>query len=246
MSGYDTRMAEDIWRKLAESEARIHLMMELGDLKVGFPDVEEFCLDLERKYRATATGDLRDRGEKSPEWQVVKVCMQLKMIDEKKVSNDLLGSKYRMMREIEDEHVNNSRKRRNIVRNLRKEAAKAKKEAMKKYESKMKHLRKKYRDNEEEKLKKVPEAMEGLGLEGLTIFDKNFFEAVQIWDYEVEIIGDLELSENEKLILKLPPKFAVEENLPEDGLSLDGELSFAKARMTIAKEEEEKLEDIDE
>jgi hypothetical protein len=47
MSGYDTRMAEDIWRKLAESEARIHLMMELGDLKVGFLDVEEFCLDLD-------------------------------------------------------------------------------------------------------------------------------------------------------------------------------------------------------
>ena len=74
---------------------------------------------------------MRDRGEKSPEWQVVKVCMQLKMIDEKKVSRDLLGSKYRMMREIEDEHVKNSRKSRNIVKNLRKEAAKAKKEAMK-------------------------------------------------------------------------------------------------------------------
>ena len=86
----------------------------------------------------------------------------------------------------------------------------------------MKHLRKKYCDNEEEKLKKVPEALEGLGMEGLTVFDKKQLEAVQIWDYEVEIIGDLELSENERMILKLPPKFAVEENLPEDGLSLDG------------------------
>ena len=47
---------------------------------------------------------------------------------------------------------------------------------MKKYESKMKHLRKKYRDNEEEKLKKVPEVLEGLGVEGLTIFDKNFLK----------------------------------------------------------------------
>ena len=37
-------------------------------------------LDLERKYRATATGDLREKGNKSPEWQVVKVAMKLKMI----------------------------------------------------------------------------------------------------------------------------------------------------------------------
>ena len=42
MSGSEVRMAEDIWRKLAESEARLHLMVELGELEVGFPDVEQF------------------------------------------------------------------------------------------------------------------------------------------------------------------------------------------------------------
>ena len=79
MGGSDIRIAEGIWKKLAESEARIHLMVELGELEVGFPDVEQFCLELESKYRATATGDLRDKGVKSPEWQVVRVCMRLKM-----------------------------------------------------------------------------------------------------------------------------------------------------------------------
>ena len=46
-----------------------------------------------------------------------------------------------------------------------------------------------------------------------------------------------------RLILRLPPKFAIEENLPEEGLALDEELAYAKARMTISKEEEEKLEE---
>ena len=91
MGGQEVRTAEEVWVKLAESEARMHLMVELGHLQVGFPDVEEFCLELETKYRATASGELRVKGVKSPEWQVVKVAMKLKMIDEKKVSEELLS-----------------------------------------------------------------------------------------------------------------------------------------------------------
>ena len=65
ISNLDLRTAEDTWRKMAESEARLHLMVELGALELGFPDVDQFCLDLEGKYRATATGELREKGKES-------------------------------------------------------------------------------------------------------------------------------------------------------------------------------------
>jgi hypothetical protein len=74
----DLRIAKDIWKKLAQSEARLHLLVELGYLQVGFPDIEQFCLDLESKYRERAVGELRDKGSKSPEWQIVKLCMSLR------------------------------------------------------------------------------------------------------------------------------------------------------------------------
>ena len=35
-------------------------MMELGHLEVGFPDVENFCLELESKYHSKVLGDLRE------------------------------------------------------------------------------------------------------------------------------------------------------------------------------------------
>ena len=168
MGGPEVRTAEEVWRKMAESEARMHLMVELGHIQVGFPDVEQFCLDLETKYRATASGELREKGGKSPEWQVVKVAMKLKLIDEKRVSEELLSQKYKMRKEIEDEFGKNSRKARNRVKNLRKEAGRAKKEAMMTYEGKLKHLRRKYRQDEEEKLSEVPEAMNGLRLEKIS------------------------------------------------------------------------------
>ena len=130
MDGQELRTAEEVWVKLAESEARMHLMVELGHIQVGFPDVEKFCLELESKYRATASGELRAKGSKSPEWQVVKVAMKLKMIDEKKVSEELLSKRYGYRKEIEHEYGKNSRKARNVIKNLRKEEGRVKRETL--------------------------------------------------------------------------------------------------------------------
>ena len=80
-------------------------------------------------------------------------------------------------------------------------------------------------------------------LEKLSIFNSKKHDDIETIEYEVEVIGELELTNNERLILRLPPKFAIEENLPPEGLALDQELSYAKARMTIAKEEEERLDE---
>ena len=143
---------------------------------------------------------------------------------------------------MEDLFGKNSRKMRNMVKNLRQGAARNKTEIMKKNEEKLKHLRRKYRMGEEEKISNIPEALEDLGLEELSIFDKEKYDNKKTEEPEPEIIGDIVLHDNERLILMLPPKFSIEENLPTDGLALDNEMSFAKARWTIRKEEEEKLE----
>ena len=94
-------------------------------------------------------------------------------------------------------------------------------------------------------LLKIPEVIKNmeLNLDKLSIFDKKKFDDKKVIEYEVGVIGEIELSNNERIILRLPPKLAVEENLPEEGLAMDEEVAFAKARMTISKEEEEKLDE---
>ena len=145
--------------KLGESEARLHLMVELGHLEVGFPDLENFCLELESKYRSTVFGDLRDKGRDSLEWKIVKLCMELKMIDERKVNSQLETARYIVRKKIEDTYGKNTRRARNAVKKLRQESAKNKSTIMKKYEEKLKHLRRKFRASEEDKLDRIPESM---------------------------------------------------------------------------------------
>ena len=226
----DLRIAQGIWRKLAESEARLHLMVELGYIEVGFPDVENFCLNLESKYRSEVEGGLRDKGKQCPEFRVVKLCMELKMIDERKVNKALVSERYKFRKKVEDEFGKNSRRARNMVKKLRQYAARYKKMTMTNHEGKLKHLRKKYRKNEEEKIDQIPEAIADLELENLSIFDRKKYEDKVVEQYEPEILGDIVLHDNERMILMLPPKFPIEENLPKDGLAIENEMAFAKAR----------------
>ena len=62
-------MAKDVWKALAASESRLHLMTELGKIKVGFADLEEFCLGLSSKYRSNMNPEAH-------EWKVAKAAME--------------------------------------------------------------------------------------------------------------------------------------------------------------------------
>ena len=94
--------------------------------------------------------------------------------------------------------------------------------------------------SEEEKIQKIPEGLEDYDC--LSEFDPGKFGEIEMKTYEVETIGDVELTDNEKKILQLHPKFSVLGKLEEDGLDFDQELANAKLRMTLWKEDEEKIE----
>ena len=96
---------------------------------------------------------------------------------------------------------------------------------------KIENLKRKYRMSEEEKIQKIPEGLEDYDC--LSEFDPGKFGEIEMKTYEVETIGDVELTDNEKKILQLHPKFSVLGKLEEDGLDFDQELANAKLRMTL-------------
>ena len=154
----------------------------------------------------TVIGDLKDKGRDSLEWKIVKLCMELKMIDERKVNSQLETARYIVRKKIEDTYGKNTRRAINVVKKLRQESAKNKSTIMKKYEERLKHLRRKFRTSEEDKLDRIQESMKDLNLEKLSIFSKRKYEDIEVVEYETEVIGDIELTDNDRLILRLPPK----------------------------------------
>ena len=87
-----------------------------------------------------------------------------------------------------------TQERRKIKTNTRKEHRK-------KFKDRIQHLRKKYRENMEEKIRVIPTDMEELS--ELRVFNPEKYREIQEEEYEIKIIGDIDL--NEKGI-KTPPK----------------------------------------
>ena len=83
------------------------------------------------------------------------------------------------------------------------------------------------------------------GLEELSIFSKKKYDEIEKKNTEIKVLGDAELEDNERMILGMHPKFSVMQKLPEDALDLDKELAFAKVRMQLNKENDEKVEEGD-
>ena len=83
------------------------------------------------------------------------------------------------------------------------------------------------------------------GLEELSIFSKKKYDEIEKKNIEIKVLGDAELKDNERMILGMHPKFSVMQKLPEDALDLDKELAFAKVRMQLNKENDEKVEEGD-
>ena len=171
MEGQELRDAKDLWRKVAANESRMHLMMELSRVKVGLADVEEFCIDLGDKCRAE-TGTIG-----KVEWKVVKAAMEAKLVDARRTEKSLKREQNLTRKKIYNAHGEDSRKSKKMIRMLKNEARSRKKELKKKFTKKIEHLRRKYRQSEEDKLDEIPKNMEML--EDLSIFNKAKYDAIK-------------------------------------------------------------------
>ena len=63
-------------------------------------------------------------------------------------------------------------------------------------------------------------------------------------DCKVIILGDMTIDEDEKKVLRLPPKFGVLQPLHKDGLAFEQELCYAKIRMEIGQEIQEEMQGV--
>ena len=196
-------------------------------------------MELNSKFRSSFYIDkVKESGSQS---NIVKEGMKVKIRDEEKYLVEMYRKREEMRREIARIHTKNTRTYRRILKTLKIEANRVTSEHNKKYEKKIEHLRRKYKEEEREKIKKLPKGLEGF--ETLRVLDQDRYDEILQEHYEVLIIGDIELDEDEKNALKLPPKFSIMENLLKGGIEFDQETAFAKLRMEIQREIDEDLQE---
>ena len=235
MEGDNRSARTKTWQDLARSEMHIWLLGELERYDVGYNEVEEFCLGL--KYNFKSMGNQKNDDVMI---EVVRLAMKIKLGDEKKYQRELIKERNNHRRDLQKKLGRNTKPYRKEIRDLRDAAAEVRDELRKKYEKKVDHLRGKYRQDKDDKDDEIPAELGEYY--NLSIFSRTKFDEVIVDDYEIKCLGELNLHENEKKVLKLHTKFVVMKRLDETEMKIEQELSYTKARFSL-REREEKMEE---
>ena len=154
--GFDIRYAEKLWTATAMSELRLEMLISLDRLGVGLGKVESYMTGLVVEFRSTK---FREQGAKLGK-KVIMESMVLKMQDERQVHRELDSEKRGLRQKSERLFGKDSRRQRRLIKHLRLEASRTKKNERKKYTDKAENLDKKWRNRETKSQDKVPTGLE--------------------------------------------------------------------------------------
>ena len=168
---------------------------------IGYNEVEEFWLGLKYNFKS----GLQSKDDAMIE--VVQVAMKMK----RNTKRELINKRNKHRREMQKKLGKNSKTYRKEIKDLRDAARQVKEDLKRKYEKKVEHLRGKYRKEKEDRDDEVPAELGEYF--NLSIFSRKRFEEIVPDDYEIKCLGELDLHENEKKLMKLHTKFSVTKKL---------------------------------
>ena len=238
LGGKCRREAQKIWIDLAESEARANMIGILVKEGIAVNEVEEFELGIINKFKSTkfknsknpkVTQDLKNR--------LVVPVMKAKLADEQCFMRELRSLREKYRREMTRIYGKNTNQYRQVISKFRQEAKEAKNKITEKYKNKIAHLRRKNNArNPEEEEQEAPEDIQEYYK--AKIFNKKWYDDKKIDSYEVKIVGNIELSQEEKAVLTMHPKFCIVDKLVLSDFEHEQEAALAKLRMEIVQEQE--------
>ena len=230
MEGTESR-ASKLWQSIASSEMRMWLIRELDKLGVGLNDIESFNLGLINKLRSD---EMKTKAEKIRA-KMVKEMLRIKLKDEQRYHAEMVKKRNKLRGEVGRALKTNSNPYRAFIRRMGQKAEEIKREYGNKYRKKVEHLRKKVEEKKKKMVNEIPDEFNDY--DDLRIFDEEKYDQIEVGVNEILIVSkDVELSEDEKSVLRLHKKFSLVKTLETREFNFELEQAFAKLRMERKKE----------
>ena len=217
-----------MWHVCMEAEERSRFLAEMRRRGLGTADVEEHSLQ-QSKLRKNASMKRRN---------IVNIRNEMgdKLRDARMEEGKSRRARDTARREFEREHGRTSDKVKKAIKRIKEKTVTARTKVKVKFRQRMEHLEEKYaprtNNNIPEDLLKYSEA---------GVFNNNETWGDDNKEQEVIIIGNVVLSEEERSVLQLPPKFGIMDKLSDELAEVELQSSSAKHRWEASKLEEEEL-----
>ena len=219
---------EPIWSKTMESELRLSWLKEMIERKLVVRDIESFGRNTTQKFRSESS-----RSEELGREALIEL-MRVKLADERRYYRECKKIREKV-RDIVREKIGR-RAYDKLMRKLKDKVDFHKRELKKKYVAKTELLS---RNREEEILTKLEEVPLGLeSFSGSKVFSRGEMEEMKPEKQRVDLIGEVQIDEDERSILELNPKFAVLKKICIEDMEQDIEICNAKLRYERRRSEE--------
>ena len=214
-----------LWLRALESEMRIGFMKKMLERDIVLRDILKFGQIIEEKLRTESS-----RNEELGRKYLIEL-MRVKLTDEKRF--------YRESKKIREAirdfvRVKFGRKRYNkLMEKIKESLERRREELADKYRNKVEHLAAQREKEKREKLVTVPSGLELYSK--CDVFNREKMIKMKPKAIAHKIIGKVEISDDERKVLDLNPKFAVMKKLERIDMEQDIELGMAKIRYEITR-----------
>ena len=124
-----------VWRRVLMADLQLQLLRKLKNLNIGTARIEEFLDDLEESKKSKTESRKNSKDEK-----LLKNIMERKVADADIAKRDADGRKARLRTKIDIEFGKNTRRKRTMLKKIRNEMTRIRKNLELKNKEKVKHL----------------------------------------------------------------------------------------------------------
>ena len=231
----DIRTLRNLSSKLVMSEERDKFFGNLTRLGIGVKEVEDFARKNDDRVR-----NLNSKLKGKQRRELVAKAMDIKLMDNKGVMKKLRTRRNQLLKKLEDDLGHRSRLCRWVRRSTRENCDKLRTRVRKKFAKKFEFLKGKYEEknnpmdtlNEDDQMKYKDAKIFSM-ISDMRMEDDEEPTVVCLRD------EDVVLSDDEKSVLALGPKFCVFNNLSEENFQREVEECVVKYRWELRREEKE-------
>ena len=226
---------------MVKTEERGKLLGTLMAANVGVKGIEDFVM----KENCKLKGNMKDKATLKQRRELVASCMKIKIKDNWKRGVGLRKAKHKLKGTIEEKLNPKSRKCRAIMKSVKDNGMKLRERLKKKKKKKLEFLKGKYGEEQDPLDELTKKDQKKYGMARIFGDDNN----IKCEDMQEPVVvcmeGEvIELSEDEKDVLSLGPKFCVLNNLNEEEIEGEVEECIIKFRWEQMKDENDEKEHV--
>ena len=233
------RDVRKVWKRSTKAESRLELLKNLGAKNLGLPTLEN---SIQHEANMRHSFKYKSKMKRNPD--LIRSQMDIKIKDAYQAVRETNSEKFKLRKILEKALGKSPDLKSKVFDQLNRETRNLREALKKKNREKVLNLEEKYLKPKLNESCQVPEEIQRF--EKIKLYTTDLQKEKRDIRVNIEVIGDVQVDDEELSVLRLPPEFAVLDKLRDEDFMHETEMAMTKIRWEKMKDLEEEDDVVDE